>query len=246
MNNPVISVCMATFNGQKFLVTQVASILSQIGLEDELIIADDGSTDDTVDLLRSIGDRRIKLITDRPVRNPALNFERALKAAKGDYIFLSYQDDIWLPGRVELAMQWMKEFDTLVVDCDIINDHEEVVAKSYFSIRKSGRGLLYNLKRNTYLGACMSFRRKMLSNALPFPPGVPMHDIWLGWVSELTGRVKFLPQVCVHYRRHSGNVTVAPDAQSRYGLWDQVRFRWWMVRMIPLVLRRNKETRKLT
>lgn len=244
MSNPVISVCMATFNGQKFLETQVASILSQLGPEDELIISDDGSTDDTVGLIRSIRDRRIKLITDKPLRNPALNFERALKAAKGDYIFLSDQDDVWLPGRVELAMHWMKDYDTLVVDCDIIDDNSEVVAKSYFSIRKSGSGLFHNLKRNTYLGACMSFRRKMLLNALPFPPGVPMHDIWLGWISELTGSVKFLPQVCVHYRRHSGNVTVAPNAQSRYGWWDQFRFRWWMVRMIPLVLRRNSANMK--
>lgn len=235
----MISVCMATYNGQQFLIPQLVSILSQLGPNDELIVSDDGSTDDTVSLIKSLEDKRIKMIAGAPLRNPALNFERAIKAAQGEFIFLSDQDDIWLPGRVDAAIRWMAEYDMVVVDCDIINEAAEVVLHSYFSIRKSGSGIFHNLKKNTYLGACMSFRKRIAAHALPFPPGVPMHDIWLGWVAEFVGKVKFLPEVYVHYRRHTGNVTVAPDTRSRYGMWAQFRFRWWMLRMIPLIINRK-------
>jgi glycosyltransferase involved in cell wall biosynthesis len=241
----MISVCLATFNGEKFLTEQLQSILSQIGIGDELIIADDGSTDGTLEIIRSVSDARIKLLEGSPPRNPALNFERALKAAKGDFIFLSDQDDVWLPGRVEAAMKWMQLYTTVVVDCDITDDKGAVVAPSYFSIRKSANGLMHNLKKNTYLGACMSFKRELLQMALPFPEGIPMHDIWLGWVTEVAGKAKFLPEVLVHYRRHGSNVTVAPNARSRYGMFDQFRFRWWMLRKIPLVLERKRTFNRL-
>ena len=101
---------MATYNGGKYIKEQIDSILLQLKEEDELVISDDGSIDDTVQIIKSYSDPRIRLFfhlkpsDQNEWSKPALissNFENALRRAKGDFIFLSDQDDIWLPNKVE-------------------------------------------------------------------------------------------------------------------------------------------------
>ncbi|HOF62870.1 MAG TPA: glycosyltransferase [Dermatophilaceae bacterium] len=96
-----ISVCLATYNGQRYLDEQLRSILDQLGPDDEVIISDDASTDDTLSVARAARDRRVRILdlTDRV--GYSKNFERAVSAATGEIIFLSDQDDVWLPGKVE-------------------------------------------------------------------------------------------------------------------------------------------------
>ena len=107
----MISVCIATYNGGKFLGEQLQSILCQLGKDDEVIISDDGSTDNTYLLVMSIQDNRIKFYKHKsdsfllPHEKATLNFENALKYAKGDYIFLSDQDDVWVENKVEVMCQ---------------------------------------------------------------------------------------------------------------------------------------------
>ena len=97
----MISVCMACYNGEKFIQEQVDSIICQLGLDDELIISDDGSNDRTLDILFSYEDSRIKILHNRACHGFVGNFENALSHAKGDYIFLSDQDDIWKKEKVQ-------------------------------------------------------------------------------------------------------------------------------------------------
>ena len=89
----MISVCMATYNGEKYLREQVGSILTQLGENDELVVSDDGSTDSTIDILKSYNDPRIKIFINTGRHGVNSNFENALRHADGDYIFLSDQDD---------------------------------------------------------------------------------------------------------------------------------------------------------
>ena len=96
-----ISVCMAVYNGEKYIREQIASILGQLAPGDELIISDDGSSDGTLDEARAFGDARIRLLANQLDRGYSGNFENAIRHAGGDIIFLSDQDDVWLPGRVE-------------------------------------------------------------------------------------------------------------------------------------------------
>ena len=98
----MISVCMATHNGGKYIKEQIDSILVQISNEDELIISDDSSTDDTVEIIKKIKDKRIKLFENNKFFSPNLNFENALLHSKGDIIFLSDQDDIWKKDKVKI------------------------------------------------------------------------------------------------------------------------------------------------
>ncbi len=96
----MISVCMATYNGEKYIERQLDSILAQLKENDELIISDDGSTDRTAEILARYGtDKRIRILHGS-FHSPIYNFENAIKQAQGDYIFMADQDDIWLPGRI--------------------------------------------------------------------------------------------------------------------------------------------------
>ena len=95
----MISVCMATHNGERFIREQIVSILRQLGPMDEVVVSDDSSTDGTTQVLRSLSDGRIRILHHQP-RRITDNFENALKSAKGDYIYLADQDDIWVDGRV--------------------------------------------------------------------------------------------------------------------------------------------------
>ena len=95
----MISVCMATYNGAQFIKEQIDSILCQLSTEDELIISDDGSTDETLSIINSYKDNRIKVFQHKAAEGSAFikatrNFENAMSHAVGDYIFLSDQDDM--------------------------------------------------------------------------------------------------------------------------------------------------------
>ena len=112
----MISVCIATHNGGRFLKEQLTSILCQIGENDEVIISDDGSTDDTLKIINGFNDKRIIVVNQKsPKGLPAheyatLNFENALKHAMGDYIFLADQDDVWVHNKVAVMMKYLENF----------------------------------------------------------------------------------------------------------------------------------------
>jgi glycosyltransferase involved in cell wall biosynthesis len=99
-----ISVCIATFNGGRFIQEQVMSVLPQLGEEDEMVVSDDGSTDDTIPILKSFHDPRISIWQNNGRHGFIWNFENALTKAMGDVIFLCDQDDIWKPNKVETVM----------------------------------------------------------------------------------------------------------------------------------------------
>ena len=95
-----ISVCLATYNGEKYIKEQLDSILPQLSANDEIIISDDNSTDDTINIIRSLNDERIKIYVNK-TKGIVKNFENALNNASGDIIFLSDQDDVWKNDKVK-------------------------------------------------------------------------------------------------------------------------------------------------
>ncbi len=199
----MVSVCMATYNGEMFIKPQLESILAQLNTDDEVIISDDGSTDQTISILESIDDERIKIYHNRGEKGFCGNFENALKLAKGDYIFLSDQDDIWLPGKYQEMSLLLDKYDLVVSNSVLTDERLQVINPSFFSIFNSGKGIIKNIIRNTYYGSCMAFRRNIRDIALPFPKTKEIgHDIWLGLVAEIKGSVIFYDKPLLLYRRH--------------------------------------------
>ena len=228
----MISVCVATYNGEKFIKEQIESILCQLSSDDEIIVSDDGSTDGTIVIINCIGDKRIRIIEGPHKHSPTFNFENALKEAKGDYIFLADQDDVWKTNKVEVCMKWLQKYDCVVSDAEVTDSNLNPLYPSLYAIMQVRQGHIYNtVWKNGYTGCCMAFRRNILEASLPFPKDIPMHDIWIGNVAAYKYNVKFISEKLVLFRRH--NETISCNGKgSKYSIWQQMKFRWSIIKNI--------------
>jgi len=200
-----ISVCIATYNGSKYIKQQLDSILIQLGENDEVIISDDSSTDNTIEIIRSINDKRILLFEGMLFSHHTPNFEFALAQSTGDYIFLSDQDDIWLCNKVSIMMSWLEKYNLVVSDCLVVNEVLEVISPSVYNGNHNRSGFIRNIIHNHFLGCCMAFDRRILDLSLPFPSSILSHESWIGSVAEVFGKTKFIPEKLIMYRRHNSN-----------------------------------------
>ena len=227
----MISVCLATYNGAPYIKEQITSVLNQLLENDELLIADDGSTDNTITIIESIHDSRLRIVGVGGKLGVVKNFERVLTEAKGQYVFLCDQDDIWLPNKVEECLQALEKNILVVTDCKVVDKSLNEISPSFFELRNSGKGILKNIWKNTYLGCCMAFRRELLNIGLPIPAKIPMHDMWLGLIAETQGTVLFLPQNLSLYRRH--HLAVSPTAgKSNLSIFKKLYIRVVLVACI--------------
>jgi glycosyltransferase involved in cell wall biosynthesis len=233
---------MATYNGAAFVEAQLRSILASRRV-DEVVVSDDGSTDATLARIAGVDDPRVRVVAG-PRAGLIRNFENALSQARGDVVFLSDQDDLWLPQKVDVVMRALDGADLIVTDCSVVDAGLRVVAPSFFALHGSGPGFARNLLRNSYLGCCMAFRRSVLERALPFPAALPMHDWWIGLVAERSGRVAFVDTPLTLYRRHGGNTSSASQP-SVASLGTQLRWRLALVRALAsrrLLMRRDRRS----
>ncbi|MDY3252183.1 MAG: glycosyltransferase family 2 protein [Prevotella sp.] len=232
----MISVCIATYNGERYIRQQIESIVCQLNVDDEIIVSDDGSTDGTLDIVKGIGDKRIKIIEGPGRKSPILNFECALKASKGDFIFLSDQDDVWKPDKVEICMKWLKTYNCVVSDAEVTDNRLKPLYPSLYDIMQVRQGRIYNtIWKNGYTGCCMAFRRNVLEASLPFPKNIPMHDIWIGNVAAYKYNVIFIPDRLIHFRRHENTISCNGKG-SKFTIWQQMKFRLNIIKNIIRLL----------
>lgn len=220
-----ISVCMATYNGERFIHEQLASIVGQLSNDDEIIVVDDASSDRTLAIVKGFGDPRIRIVQQERNCGVIKTFNRALETARGDIIFLSDQDDVWRADKVSKVKDKflaIPELSLVLSDSFIIDAEGNITAESRFRTTKFRPGAVQNFVRNQYLGCSMAFRRSILGYCLPLPTDIPMHDMWIGIVNQLVGRTGFIDEPLMSYRRHDKNKS--PD--HRASLAQMIRWRW--------------------
>ncbi|WP_109489320.1 glycosyltransferase [Occallatibacter savannae] len=225
MWDPRISVCMASYNGGPYVDAQLQSILSQLGPNDEVVIVDDGSTDDTVLRIEEIADARVKLLRHRANAGVLATFEDALRCGTGEILFLADDDDVWAPTKVQRFMEVFSEAAGVGIVSSrvrMIDEHDRPLADS--RINRSGKfrsGFWWNLFINHYQGSAMAVRASLLGQVLPFPAQQSfLHDAWIGTRNDLLGgKAVFIEQDLLFYRRHSKN------ASRTKPLTEQIRTR---------------------
>ena len=208
---------MATYNGAKYLREQLDSIICQLNPDDELVVVDDNSSDETWEMLTGYDDSRINI--SRNDRNFGVNetFARAISRATGEIIFLSDQDDVWIPGR---RMYMQEPFDKQGVN---------VVASNFQLIDKEGvqieGGMAADLRpgddhrpwkniaeifmgSKNYYGCAMAFRTTFRGLVLPYPRKMECHDIWIAMIANLQGSVVHLEQQTLLHRVHGSNASI--------------------------------------
>ncbi|MDR2283080.1 MAG: glycosyltransferase family 2 protein [Sphingobacterium sp.] len=237
----MISVCLATYNGGLFIKEQLVSILSQLSEKDEIIISDDGSSDETMDIIHSFNDDRIKVLKNGRNKegrsghqSVSSNFENALKNTKGDFIFLADQDDIWKENKVKICLDHLYYYDLVLTNAEIIDRNGISMKQLLFLQNPLNNNVLTLLYRMPFYGCCLCFRKSLLTKALPFPKNLELHDNWLGLMAIIfkRNRVMYIDSPLILYRRHSNNVS----GKSKNNLIFKVHYR--VILLLHIVIRK--------
>lgn len=222
-----VSVCMATYNGRRFIEEQIQSILCQIGSNDELLINDDCSTDDTVSYLSNLNDPRIKIEINSHNLGHVRNFERCLSRATGNIIIFSDQDDRWHPEKITWTRDVFEHHPDLTLvhhGMRLVDEKGLPVGIEYIPRFSGAQSQLSFLSRQMIraeiFGSAAAIRSSAVKFLLPFPPSVYAHDHWMAIANGVCGKIFLSDRVLVDYRQHAHNLTPrSPVAWSRRLLW---------------------------
>jgi glycosyltransferase involved in cell wall biosynthesis len=222
MKNDLVSIAMATFNGERFLRRQLDSIYSQSYKDIEVIVCDDKSTDNTIAILEEY---RTKNGLRYQINNSNLgyfkNFEKTIGLCRGRYIALADQDDIWLPNKINRLVESIGDYSMIFSDAGFIDDNDTLFADSILRFTGnsvfSGKPIKNLIFYNFITGCTVLFKREILDVALPFPEGEYYHDWWLALVACKLDGLLFLPEQLVLYRRHQSNALGLQKESSLVG-----------------------------
>ncbi len=216
-----LSIALCTYNGEKYLTEQLASFLRQTRLPDELIVCDDRSTDETVEILEIFAADApfpVRIYVNENNLGSTKNFERAISLCDGDIIFLSDQDDLWCEEKLEKferEFAFDKEVGMVFCDGEVVDERLNYLGVNAWETRKftekrqiqmeEGNGLTTILNANVVTGCMMAFRAKYKSLFLPIPTDIPevIHDYWIAIILLSATKVKLISDKLVKYRQHS-------------------------------------------
>ncbi|WOJ96767.1 glycosyltransferase family 2 protein [Congregibacter brevis] len=210
-------VCMATYNGARWIQDQIDSVVAQTDQDWQLLISDDGSTDGTLDLLRTCaaGDSRVRVLSPRQAPAGVIgNFEYLLgEAAKmtSDFVALCDQDDLWDRDKIAAQRDQLKTAIASCSDPELINEQGEPLGKRLLDQLKAPDQPDADalLAQNSVVGCTLAIRPDVLDLALPFPPGLQNHDWWLALCALCKGPLLCDQQALVQYRQHDANMVGA-------------------------------------
>lgn len=226
-----ISVAMCTYNGADFLSAQLESIIAQSRPPDEIVVCDDGSTDDTRALLNRFAEKSpvpLSLQFNEKNLGSLKNFEQAIKLCSGDVIALSDQDDVWFADKLQLidsafskAPQAGLVFsDAEIVDKDLKSLERRMWDEIGFDAHKrklvrAGRALEVLISGWIVTGATMAFRSEFVTLSLPIPDGIAMiHDGWIALTVAAVSDVVMIEEPLIAYRQHERQQIGAPSRKD--------------------------------
>jgi glycosyltransferase involved in cell wall biosynthesis len=218
-----LSVALCTYNGERFLAEQFASILSGELLPTEIVVADDGSADGTLAIVRDALTRAetlgitVRLFAEGLGKGVTANFERAIAATTGEVIVLSDQDDVWHPTRLREVSEAFTAEPSLLFqhnNARLVNESGDPLGLTLFTALEvtesdreqinADRGFDVYLHRNLATGATVAFRRQLFEVAAPLPAEW-IHDEWLAIIASAVGAVRVTDNTVIDYRQHGSN-----------------------------------------
>lgn len=223
-DTPTVEVLLATYQSERFLEELLNSLANQTYTEFQLTVADDASTDATLDILNRCAPlfrQKVKVIRrPQPTGSAQANFAQLLMESQGDYIFLADHDDVWDEDKIETGLKRLRSLedqvgsDTPVIthsDLRVVDADAQPKAPSLWRLKaidpELGCDLRTAVVHATVTGCAMAMNRATIARCGPIPPEAIMHDWWLNLVAAAFGRVDFDPQPRLRYRVHGSNVS---------------------------------------
>lgn len=223
-----VDILLPTYNGGKFLQEQIVSILEQSHTNFKLLIRDDGSTDDTIEIINSfrIKDERIFFYEDS-IGNLGLvsNIEHLLEKSSSEYVMYCDQDDFWLPYKIERLLneilineeKFGKDHPLLIHSDAYVTDQQLNITKKFKGQAPLSYGLNKSLFRFYVQGASTIFNCALKVELLPFSKGIYLHDRYTHLIAEIVGNRFYIEEPLMLYRQHMANLVGSTS------LWDKVK-----------------------
>lgn len=224
-----VNILMSTYNGQQFLAEQIRSIQEQTFSDWALLIRDDGSSDQTKDLLHDFArqDSRIRLIDVEEQNNLGVikSFHRLVQYEKADYYFFSDQDDVWLPDKLEVSLREAQSYPTdqplmVYMDLTVVNQDLQVMTESMIRSQShhANTELVQELTENTVTGG-VAMINHALAELWSETEDILMHDWYLALLASALGKLVFIDKPGELYRQHADNVLGARTLSKRFKKW---------------------------
>lgn len=243
MHKECVSVCMACYNGEKYIEEQIATILPQLNTEDELIIVDDHSSDKTAELIKGIEDARIRYVFNQKNLGVNASFEKAIKMAKNDYIFMADQDDLWTEKRLVHMLARLKKYmlvsgNSIAVDAAGKEKEFDLGALYQADSGAYGKNITKIFTGKAYYYGCaMAFRRELTKVILPFPAYMESHDLWIAMAANMLKSNCHLEKIVLKRRIHGENASVIQRK-----LWKKIYSRFIFLKSYVVLRRRIKKS----
>jgi glycosyltransferase involved in cell wall biosynthesis len=206
---PLVSIALCTYNGAPYLRRQLDTLVSQTYPNIEIVVNDDGSVDETLQILADYAAVNNRLHFERNTENLGYikNFENVIQRCKGHYIALADQDDIWELHKIETLIKHIADGVLIYHDSEFVNNKEESLGRMSDIINMySGNNPLAFLFYNSVSGHSCLFKRDLIAHLGKFPPNYP-HDWWLSFIAANHGKVIYFETALVKYRQHEATVT---------------------------------------
>lgn len=210
-----ISIALATYEGAAHLSAQLDSFAAQARLPGELVVSDDCSSDETVALVEAFAARapfEVRILTGTSNVGYIRNFSRAIEHCRGDLIFLSDQDDVWLPEKLAVLEKHMQAHpEAMLAVCDLWICDGELNR----IVRKSENTRRLGLRPSSIISGCATVMRKELAQlATPIPADAVAHDQWIHNLARALDARSYVDEPLVLYRRHGLNVSNALSSST--------------------------------
>lgn len=206
---PRVCVVICTYNGSNHIAMQILSILNQTYKNLEILVCDDCSTDNTMEIVKLLASENTLIRYHQNSKNRGFNknFEQALRLANSEFIAISDQDDIWNPLKIEELMDnigdnWLIFSNSSYIDENNILTGDKLLDSSFKLKHISYKNFLMG---NFVTGHTVLINRDFLNFCLPFPP-IGFYDWWMGFVAAYHQRITYLDRVLTYYRLHAQSV----------------------------------------
>jgi glycosyltransferase involved in cell wall biosynthesis len=229
MEDPTIDILLPTYNGEKFIKEQIESVLNQSYENWRLLVRDDGSSDNTIEMVRDYATKYPQKIIfiedDKSHLGACLSFAQLLNHSTSDYIMFCDQDDIWQTDKIEITLKKMLELEKTYdhpilvhTDVKVVDENLNILRDSFWRYQRVNpdlKSLNHLLIQNNVTGCAMMINQRLKEISLPIPTEAIMYDWWIGLVASTFGVIEYIKKPTAHYRQH----TQCDTGAKKYTTW---------------------------